>query len=151
MTNVQANLNKQAKIAAVDCGIRGCFDRRADELIEGDWPCDRSPRRSEKDIENRRRVRRDSLACDIAVSAFFKNQQALHDGEISRFRDIGNIEDSIVLKAFADGDGAQRTLAALAAVSLVMYDELAPLDFVSPGPLRRLGAQARYPRWHPPI
>jgi hypothetical protein len=56
----------------------------------------------------------------------------LHDGETDRFRDIREIEDSIVLKAFADGDAQQRTLAALAAVSLVPNDEPAPLDFISP-------------------
>ena len=55
------------------------------------------------------------------------------DGEIDRFKDIQGVEDSLVLRAFAQGDGQQRGLALLAAISLVnMSDEPAPLDFVSP-------------------
>jgi len=56
----------------------------------------------------------------------------LHDGEINRFRDFGNVADSLVLHAFAQGDSQQRGLAALAAVSLVANGEPAPLDFLSP-------------------
>jgi hypothetical protein len=56
----------------------------------------------------------------------------LQDGQTDRFRDIGKIEDSVVLKAFADGEAQQRSSAALAAVSLVASDEPAPLDFISP-------------------
>jgi hypothetical protein len=77
--------------------------------------------------------------------------KATLEDEISRFRDIGNIEDSIILKAFAEGNDAQRSLAALAAVSLVPNDEPGPLDFLSPRRLRGLVAQARCPRWHPPL
>jgi hypothetical protein len=60
------------------------------------------------------------------------SKATLQDGQTRRFRDIGDIEDSIVLKAFAEGDSTQRGLAALAAVSLVTSDEPAPLDYLSP-------------------
>ncbi len=69
----------------------------------------------------------------------------LHDGETDRFRDIGKIEDSLVLKAFAEGDGAQRTLAALAAVSLVRQRRAGAARLRLAGGLRRLVAQARSP------
>jgi hypothetical protein len=57
----------------------------------------------------------------------------LGEGEIDRFRDIAGVEDSLVLQAFAQGDGHQRGLALLAAVSLAdKSDEPGPLDFVGP-------------------
>ena len=57
----------------------------------------------------------------------------LGDGEIDRFRDIQGVENSFVLQAFAQGDGQQRGLAALAAISLVDKSEApGPLDFVGP-------------------
>jgi hypothetical protein len=55
------------------------------------------------------------------------------EGEVDRFRDIQGVEDSLVLQAFAQGDGQHRGLAALAAVSLAdKSDDPGPLDFVGP-------------------
>ena len=42
----------------------------------------------------------------------------LHEGEINRFNEIPGVEDSLVLRAFAQGDGQQQMLASLAVCSL---------------------------------
>jgi hypothetical protein len=55
----------------------------------------------------------------------------LREDEIDRFSDL-KAGDSLILRAFAEGDATQRTLAALAVISLRPYDEPAPLDYVSP-------------------
>jgi hypothetical protein len=58
---------------------------------------------------------------------------ALSDREIDRFRDIKDVGSSFALQAFAQGDGHQRGLAALAAISLAdSTEEPGSLDFVSP-------------------
>ena len=57
----------------------------------------------------------------------------LGDGEIDRFREIKDVGSSLVLQAFARGDGQQRGLAALAAISLADPSlEPGSLDFVGP-------------------
>jgi hypothetical protein len=57
----------------------------------------------------------------------------LSEGEIDRFKNIQGVENSLVLRAFAQGDGQQRGLAALAAISLADPSEApGPLDYVSP-------------------
>ena len=57
----------------------------------------------------------------------------LGEGEIDRFRDITGVEDSMVLQAFAQGDNQQRSLAALAAVSIAdISEQPGPLDYVTP-------------------
>ena len=57
----------------------------------------------------------------------------LSDRQIDRFRNIKDVENSLVIQAFAQGDGQQRGLAALAAISLAdPSDEPGPLDYVSP-------------------
>ena len=57
----------------------------------------------------------------------------LAEGEIDRFNDIPSVEGSLVLQAFAHGDGTQRSLAALAAYSLTAnIDGPGPLDYVGP-------------------
>lgn len=43
----------------------------------------------------------------------------LEPGAVDRFADIPGVGDSMVLRAFADGDGVQRGLAAMAVKSLV--------------------------------
>jgi hypothetical protein len=55
----------------------------------------------------------------------------LSENEVDRFSDL-RAGDSLVLRAFAQGDGTQRTLAALAALSLQPSAEPGPLDYVSP-------------------
>ena len=57
----------------------------------------------------------------------------LSEGEIDRLSDIKGVESSLVLQAFAQGDGQQQTLAALAAISLAnSSSEPGPMDYVSP-------------------
>jgi hypothetical protein len=57
----------------------------------------------------------------------------LGEGEIDRFRDIADVGSSLVLQAFAHGVSQQRSLAALAAISIVDESEQpGPLDYVSP-------------------
>jgi hypothetical protein len=57
----------------------------------------------------------------------------LSEGEIDRFREIQDVGNSLVLQAFAQGDGQQRSLAALAAISLAdQGKEPGPLDYVGP-------------------
>ena len=51
--------------------------------------------------------------------------------QIDRFSDL-NAADSLVLQAFAQGDATQRSMAALAAMSIIPCQEPAPLDYVSP-------------------
>ena len=55
----------------------------------------------------------------------------LSENQVHRFSDL-NAGDSLVLRALAQGDVTQRTLAALAAVSLEPSAEPGPLDYVSP-------------------
>jgi hypothetical protein len=55
----------------------------------------------------------------------------LSDNECDRFSDL-RAGDSLVLLAFAQGDATQRTLAALAAISLQPSAEPGPLGYVSP-------------------
>ncbi len=55
----------------------------------------------------------------------------LSENEVDRFSDL-KAGDSLVLRAFAQGDATQRTLAALAALSLQPSAEPGPLDYVSP-------------------
>jgi hypothetical protein len=58
---------------------------------------------------------------------------SLGEGEIDRFRDIKDVGSSLVLQAFAQGDGQQRGLAALAVVSIAdRSKEPGSLDFVGP-------------------
>jgi hypothetical protein len=57
----------------------------------------------------------------------------LGEGEIDRFREIKDVGSSLVLQAFAQGDNQQRSMAALAAISLVDESkEPGPLDYVGP-------------------
>ena len=57
----------------------------------------------------------------------------LGEGEIDRFRDIQDVGSSLVLQAFAQGDNRQRSLAALAAISITdRTEEPGPLDYVGP-------------------
>ncbi len=68
----------------------------------------------------------------LAIRAPMCNAQ-LGEGEVDRFRDIQNVGSCLVLQAFAQGDGQQRGLAALAAVSLAdKSDGPGPLDYVGP-------------------
>ena len=55
----------------------------------------------------------------------------LSENQVDRFSDL-KAGDSLILRAFAEGDATQRTLAALAAVSLQPSAEPGPLDYVSP-------------------
>jgi hypothetical protein len=55
----------------------------------------------------------------------------LTEDQVDRFSEVG-AGDSLILRAFAQGDATQRTLAALAAVSLQPSAEPGPLDYVSP-------------------
>jgi hypothetical protein len=56
----------------------------------------------------------------------------LGEGEIDRFRELRHVENSLVLRAFAEGDGTQRMLAALAAISIHGAANPGPLDYVGP-------------------
>jgi hypothetical protein len=57
----------------------------------------------------------------------------LGEGEIDRFRDIKDVGSSLVLQAFAEGDNQQRSMAALAAISIAdKSKEPGPLDYVGP-------------------
>jgi hypothetical protein len=57
----------------------------------------------------------------------------LDEGEIDRFREIKDVGSSLVLQAFAQGDGQQRSLAALAAISIAdTSKQPGPLDYVGP-------------------
>jgi hypothetical protein len=56
----------------------------------------------------------------------------LGNGEIDRFREPPHLENSIVLRAFAAGDGMQRILAAVAAISIHGDANPGPLDYVRP-------------------
>jgi hypothetical protein len=55
----------------------------------------------------------------------------LSENQVDRFSDLGS-GNSPILQAFAQGDATQRTLAALAAISLQPSAEPGPLDYVSP-------------------
>jgi hypothetical protein len=68
----------------------------------------------------------------LAIRAPMCNAR-LSQGEIDRFKDIQGVENSLVLRAFAQGDGQQRGLAALAAISLAdPSQEPGSLDYVGP-------------------
>jgi hypothetical protein len=57
----------------------------------------------------------------------------LGDGEITRFNDKVERISSMMLQAFAQGNDQQRSLAAIAAYSLMAkIDGPGPLDYVSP-------------------
>ncbi len=57
----------------------------------------------------------------------------LGEGEIDRFRDITDVGSSLVLQAFAQGDGQQRSMATLAAISIAdKSNDPGPLDYVGP-------------------
>jgi hypothetical protein len=56
----------------------------------------------------------------------------LGNGEIDRVRELPHLENSIVRRAFAAGDGTQRMLAALAAISIHGDANPGPLDYVGP-------------------
>jgi hypothetical protein len=68
----------------------------------------------------------------LAIRAPMCNAR-LSEGEIDRFREIKDVGSSRVLSAFAQGDGQQRGLAALAAISLAdPSEEPGSLDYVAP-------------------
>jgi hypothetical protein len=68
----------------------------------------------------------------LAIRAPMCNAR-LAEGEIDRFRDIKEVGSSLVLRAFAQGDNQQRSMAALAAISLAdQSEEPGSLDYVGP-------------------
>jgi hypothetical protein len=68
----------------------------------------------------------------LAIRAPMCNAR-LSEGAIDRFREIKDVGSSLVLQAFAQGDGQQRSLAALAAISIAdQGEEPGPLDYVGP-------------------